>query len=140
MSENFDAAIKQQFAWKNSEVRAFAIALITHALELLHAGTNRFTTDIVTDEERTAAAKLVDEPGTGIAGSVINMLLAAHVIEPFGHHHGGKFYHEKELSRRESRNVTRIGVYQLMGSGIARQFLADNQAPVPESQLELTAA
>ena len=45
-------AIHQQIAWKNSEMRNFATALVRHALEKLGEGSAFFTTDIVSDAER----------------------------------------------------------------------------------------
>lgn len=108
----FQAAIEREIAWKGDEFRAFAVALVELALAS-HEPT--FTTDIVPDERRGT--------GNGIPGSVAHTLKSAHVIEPIGHWHAGKFFPDKKISTREGRNSSPIGIYRLVSVAIAREFL-----------------
>lgn len=116
--QQFQAAIQQQIVWKNYEVRSFAVSLIRHALMLA-----TFTTDIVPDAERGN--------GTGIAGTCIEVLRTAGLIEPVGIIQGGTFYQHRIKSTRPGRNGAWINVYQLTSIALAHEFLRRNGiAPV----------
>jgi len=78
--------------------------------------------------------------GTGIAGSVVQILKSATVIEPCGVTVAGKFYADKVISRREGRNAAYIGVYKLVSESIAREFLRRHGRPVSIKQEELSLA
>lgn len=113
-------AVDQQVVWKNDEIARFARALVRHAVELLRAGTEKFTTDIVPDAERGS--------GPGIAGSVVTMLKNASVIEQRGVWSGPEgdrtFYAERIKSQRGESKGRWIGVYSLCSLAVAEEFLA----------------
>lgn len=110
------SAIARQVAWKDAEVQAFAVSLVSHALSILDkAGMDEFTTDIVPDAERGT--------GTGIAGSVVNLLTQAHVIRPVGVWMGGAFCAKRVLSRRESTNARQLALHTLCSRAAAEEFL-----------------
>jgi len=115
----FHAAIECEVVWKDAEVRRFAVELVERALNSCEP---KFTTDIVPDKLRGT--------GTGIAGSVVQILKTAHVIEPVGVTVAGKFYPDKVISQREGRNSSPIGVYRLVSVNIAREFLRRNSSRV----------
>lgn len=108
-------AIHQQIAWKNSEMRSFAVALVRHALE--QAG-GEFTTDIVPDSERG--------DGQGIAGSVVELLKNAGVIEPVGITQQGVWYPKREISKRPNCKSRYLCVHKLTSRAIAEAFLQRN--------------
>ena len=108
----FQTAIAQEIVWKNAELQRFAVALVAHALE--QGG--HFTTDIVPDSERG--------DGTGIAGSVIELLKNANVISPVGHTHQGQWFALRTKSTRPDRKSAWLSVYQLTSTGAALAFLA----------------
>jgi hypothetical protein len=119
---SLEQAIQREITWKGDEFRSFAVALVELALDELNAGRERFTTDIVPDERRRQIAAN-GCPGNGISGSVTYTLKSAHVIEPIGVVVAGKFYPDKEISKREGRNSSPIGVYRLTSRGLAEEFL-----------------
>jgi hypothetical protein len=108
----FHAAIAQEIVWKNSELQRFAVALVRHALE---QGRPLFTTDIVPDLERG--------DGPGIAGSVIELLKNANVIQPVGHTAEGLWYALRVKSKRPDRKSAWLGCYRLTNDGMAAEFL-----------------
>lgn len=106
--------ICQQVAWKNDEMKRFALALVRRAL----AAGGEFTTDIVPDDERGT--------GTGIAGSVIELLKNASVLEPVGVTQNGEWYAKRLISARPGCKSRYVGVYRLRDRGTARSFLTRN--------------
>jgi len=127
-------AVDQQVAWKNAEIMAFAVALVRHALAMLDSGVEKFTTDIVPDEERGA--------GEGIAGSVVTMLKNAGLIVACGVWAGEKgretFYAERVKSERADSKSRWIGVYKLAGTrNLAVEFLMRNRIEVKPTQPDL---
>lgn len=114
----FQTAIAQQVIWKNPAIRRFAISLVRHALEQ----SDRFTTDIVPDADR------LDDHGqplgTGIAGSVIELLKNANLIQPVGHTGmDGAWYALRKKSNRPDRKGAWVCVYRLSNPALARSFL-----------------
>jgi hypothetical protein len=123
--QNFQEAIHQEITWKNAEVQSFAVALIKHALEL--NGQN-FTTDVVPDTERGA--------GTGIAGTVIEILKNGGLIAPVGVVQHGVFYQHRIKSTRPGRNAAWLNVYKLVSRALAEEFLRRNGNVTLQAQLE----
>ena len=124
----FQQAIAQEIVWKNAELQRFAVALVSHALEK----GGHFTTDIVPDCERGE--------GTGIAGSVIELLKNANVIQPVGHTHQGQWFALRTKSTRPDRKSAWLSVYQLTSAGAALAFLARHGVAAELKQPELIAA
>ena len=120
------AAVHQQITWKNSEMLNFATALVRHALEQPGA---EFTTDIVPDAERG--------DGHGIAGSVVEMLKNASVLEPVGFTQHGIWYAKRVISTRPNCKSRYLCVHRLCSRASAEEFLRRNQIEVHESQPEL---
>lgn len=104
-----------QVAWKNPEMRRFAVALVRAALELKGED---FTTDIVADSIRG--------DGHGIAGSVTTILKDAHVIVPVGVTQNGIFYAQRAQSTRPNAKNRYLNVYRLASPEIAGAFLRNN--------------
>lgn len=132
MNEAFHDAICQEVVWKHPEMKAFAVSLVDHAIRLLTEGREKFTTDIVPDCDRGT--------GTGIAGSVVELLKNAHVIEPVGVNAGGKWYAERERSTREDRKGAWLNVYKLRSRNVAVEFLRRSKAgaqPERREQMEM---
>ncbi len=119
MSDSFHEAIAQEVVWKNDEVRRFAVALVAKALETCRMGEDcTFTTDIVPDELRG--------DGPGIAGSVVELLKNAHVIEPVGITQAGEWYPKRLKSTRPGCKSRYLCVHRLVSVGVARAFLKRN--------------
>ncbi len=114
-------------------MKAFAIALITHALRRLNAGNDYFTTDCVTDAERIVNGRHI---GPGVPGSVITKLKNAHVIQPVGIFVGDKFYADSEKSKRGDAKTRPVDKYKLVTRAIAESFLRRNTADAAP-QMEL---
>ena len=123
-------AVDQQVVWKNDEMLTFSISLVEHALGLLHSGVNKFTTDIVPDEDRGS--------GQGIAGSVISMLTNASVIEPVGVFVAGVFYQERVKSERGESKGRWVNVHKLCSRSVAEEFLRRNNRPTTTVQSNLS--
>lgn len=122
-------AIHQQIVWKNPEMRNFATGLVRHAL----AGErSEWTTDIVPDAERG--------DGHGIAGSVVELLKNAGVIEPVGITQQGVWYPKREISKRPNCKSRYLCVHRLVSRALAEEFLRRNKIEVFESQPELLMA
>jgi hypothetical protein len=125
------AAVDQQVVWKNDEMCAFAVALVRHALARLYDGRScqDFTTDIVPDAARGA--------GHGVAGSVVEMLKNAGVIEPVGITQFGVWYPKREISKRPNCKSRYLCVYRLCSRAVAEEFLRRNKIEFHEVQPEL---
>ena len=121
-------AISQQVVWKNDEVLAFAVSLVRHALAKLNVGATHFTTDIVPDADRGS--------GSGIAGSVVTMLQAAHVLKPVGLEVDKIWYPLHLKSQRPSASARYVRVYQLVSCSAATEFLERNEALVPPKETQ----
>jgi hypothetical protein len=130
MTAAFHEAIAQEVVWKNDEIRRFAVNLVRRAL----AQGGHFTTDIVPDTERGS--------GPGIAGSVIELLKNANVIQPVGYTApNGTWYALRCKSTRPDRKSAWLSVYQLTSAGMAESFLARHgAAPGPLKQQDLIVA
>ncbi len=113
----FNAAIAQEIAWKNHELQRFAVALVRRALEK----GGHFTTDIVPDDCRG--------DGQGIAGSVIELLKNANVVQPVGHTHAGQWFALRTKSTRPDRKSAWLCVYQLTSAPLAAEFLRRHGIP-----------
>lgn len=124
----FHAAIHQEMAWKHPEMERFAVALVRNALSLLESGVTTFTTDIVADGERGN--------GPGIAGSVIEVLKHASVLEGVGMTVGGVWYPRRERSTRAGCKSRYVGVYRLCSQSIGQSFLRRHQVPAGQVQME----
>jgi len=119
-------AVDQQIVWKNNEMMAFAVALVKHARAL--GNDAEFTTDIVPEDARG--------DGRGIAGSVIELLKNAHVIEPVGIMHRGIWYPKREISKRASSKSRYLNFYKLCSPEIAYEFLRRHPLPAaPEPKI-----
>ena len=124
----FQAAIAQEIVWKNPELQRFAVALVQRAVEK----GGHFTTDIVPDDLRG--------DGTGIAGSVIELLKNAHVIVPIGHTDAsGQWYALRMKSTRPDRKSAWLCVYQLTSPARAESFLARHGKIISPVHMELVA-
>jgi hypothetical protein len=121
----FNAAIAQEIAWKNSELQRFAVALVSLALKK----GGHFTTDIVPDAMRG--------DGHGIAGSVVELLKNANVIQPVGHTHQGQWFAMRTQSTRPDRKSAWLNVYQLTSPALAEAFLQRHGHPTAATQPEL---
>jgi hypothetical protein len=124
-------SVDQQVVWKNDEMLAFAVSLARHALALRDRGVFKFTTDIVPDSDRG--------DGQGIAGSVVELLKNAHVIEPVGVMFGQVWYQERIKSERPESKSRYVNVHQLCSRAAAEEFLRRNRVNFATKQLELTA-
>ncbi|MDE2021175.1 MAG: hypothetical protein KGJ13_12640 [Patescibacteria group bacterium] len=126
-------AVDQQDIWKDKEMRAFAIALISHALARLNAGEQNFTTDCVPENERIVDGHPV---GPGIAGSVLTKLQHANLVRPIGVVSYGIFYQRREKSSRPSAKTRYLNVYQLTSRASAMEFLHRHCVEVSPGQLD----
>lgn len=126
----FNAAIAQEIAWKNSELQRFAVALVSLALKK----GGHFTTDIVPDAMRAPSG---GAPGHGIAGSVVELLKNANVIQPVGHNHGGQWFALRTKSTRPDRKSAWLCVYQLTSPALAEAFLQRHGHITAATQPEL---
>lgn len=124
---SFKDAIDQQIIWKNAELQGFAVELVRRALEK----GGHFTTDVVPDTQRG--------DGHGIAGSAVELLKTAGVIQPVGHTHEGKWFALRTKSSRPDRKSAWLNVYQLTAPAVAQAFLARHGTGVvrPLVQAEL---
>ena len=127
--QNFQQAIHAEIVWKTPEVQKFAVALIRHALHLSATTGHHFTTDIVPDSERGT--------GTGIAGTVIELLKNGNLIEAVGVVQGGVFYPHRMKSTRKERNSAWLNVYRLKSVPLAQEFLRRNGQMILQAQLAL---
>lgn len=134
MSDNlqFHQGIHQEMVWKHPEMRTFAISLVEHAVELLGQAVSNFTTDVVPDSDRG--------DGQGVAGSVVELLKNASVIEPVGINADGTWYALRVASERPGSKSRFISVYKLTSRAIAEEFLRRNQRAVVPEQPELIAS
>jgi hypothetical protein len=124
----FNAAIAQEIVWKNPELQRFAVNLVRAAL----TKGGHFTTDIVPDDARG--------DGQGIAGSVVELLKSANVIQPVGHMHHGQWFAMRTKSTRPDRKSAWLCVYQLTSTALAEAFLAlHGAAQTATTQKELFA-
>jgi RNase P/RNase MRP subunit p29 len=126
--EKFHAAIDQQDIWKPGEMRDFAIALVSAAVLKLKAGQIHFTTDDVAEEKHPQSA--------GIAGSVIEKLKNASVIQAVGVTHAGKWYADRVRSTRPTSKGRWIGKYELCSLHNGSEFLARNAVEIAGQQLQ----
>jgi hypothetical protein len=125
----FQQAIAQEIVWKNPELQRFAVTLVEKAL----AKGGHFTTDIVPDDVRG--------DGSGIAGSVVELLKNAHVIQPVGLlDRAGQWYALRTKSTRPDRKSAWLNVYQLTGHALAQEFLRRHGLPPPPKQVEFALA
>lgn len=125
----FQAAIAQQTIWKNFEMQQFAVTLIEKAL----AKGGHFTTDLVPDDCRGQ--------GSGIAGSVVELLKNAKVIQPVGMlDSGGQWYALRTKSTRPDRKSAWLNVYQLTSPALAQTFLRRHGLPPVPKQDEFALA
>jgi hypothetical protein len=129
----FHEAIDQQDVWKAPEMRAFAVALVRAAVEKLKNGQLHFSTDDVPEDQHPESS--------GVAGSVIEKLKNAHVIEPVGRMIDGQWYPERVRSARASRKGAWICKYQLCSLANGSEFLRRNAVAIfgQQQQLDLTA-
>lgn len=130
----FQAAIAQEIVWKNPELQRFAVELVRAAL----AKGGHFTTDIVPDSVRGGGPG--GHPGTGIAGSVVELLKNAGVIQPVGHTHNGQWFALRTKSTRPDRKSAWLCVYQLTSHALAQAFLARHGVIKTATQLDLVPA
>jgi hypothetical protein len=79
----------------------------------------KFSTDLVSNEIRGS--------GTGIAGSVVELLKNANIIEPVGVTVGDKWYPERAKSTRSGRKSAYVCLYRLKSLSLASAFLRRNQ-------------
>jgi Tfp pilus assembly protein PilW len=122
----FQQAIAQEIVWKHPELQRFAVELMQRALK--QGG--HFTTDIVPDEVRG--------DGHGIAGSVIELLKNAGLIQPVGHTDPrGQWYALRTKSTRPDRKSAWLCVYQLTNPALAQSFLARHGKTFSPVQMEL---
>ena len=125
----FQAAIAQQTVWKSAELRQFAVALVERAL----ARGGHFTTDLVPDDLRG--------DGPGIAGSVVELLKNAKVIQPVGMlDRGGQWFALRTKSTRGNRKGAWLNVYQLTSPALAQEFLRRHGLPPAPKQEEFALA
>ena len=129
-------AVDQQDIWKDAQMRAFACALVSHALARLNAGNIHFTTDCVPNSERIVDGVHI---GNGVPGSVVTKLKNAHVIRAVGVVVAGKFYADSEKSHRDAAKTRPVDIYELCSRSIAEEFLRRNRVNFATKQLELTA-
>ena len=111
MNAQFHEAIAQEIVWKNGEMHRFAVELVKRAV----AAGGHFTTDLVPDTARG--------DGQGIAGSVVELLKNANVIQPVGHTQAGQWYALRTKSTRPDRKGAWLCVYQLTSPALAQAFL-----------------
>lgn len=125
----FQAAIAQEIVWKNHELQRFAVTLVEKAL----ARGGHFTTDLVPDDARG--------DGIGIAGSVVELLKNAKVIQPVGMlDRGGQWYALRTKSTRPDRKSAWLNVYQLTSPALAQEFLRRHGLPPAPKQDEFALA
>lgn len=127
-------AVDQQDIWKDAQMRAFAVALVDHALRLLNGGTLVFTTDCVPDKDRVVAGVHI---GNGVPGSVVTKLKNANVIKAVGVIVAGKFYADSEKSKRGDAKTRPVDKYQLASRAVAEEFLRRNKIKPAAPQMEL---
>ena len=118
------AAVDQQDIWKDDQMRAFAVALVTHALQQLNVGSLHFTTDCVPDAERVAGGIHI---GPGVPGSVLTKLQNANIARPVGVFQNGVFYQHRVKSGRDEAKTRYVNVYELASRAAAEEFLRRNK-------------
>ena len=123
----FHQAIDQQDIWKPGEMRDFAIALVSTAVLKLKAGQIHFTTDDVAEDKHPQSS--------GIAGSVIEKLKNASVIQAVGVTHAGKWYADRIRSTRPSSKGRWISKYELCSLHNGCEFLERNAVEIAGQQL-----
>jgi hypothetical protein len=123
----FHEAIDQQDIWKPGEMRDFAIALVSAAITKLKAGQVHFTTDDVAEDKHPQSS--------GIAGSVIEKLKNASVIQSVGVTHAGKWYADRIKSTRPTSKGRWIGKYELCSLHNGCEFLERNAVEIAGQQL-----
>ena len=129
----FQTAIAQEIVWKNAEMQRFAVELVRRAL----AKGGHFTTDLVPDEVRGSA---FGQAGSGIAGSVVELLKNARLIVPVGQTDAaGQWYALRTKSTRPDRKSAWLCVYQLASPALAEAFLKRHGHTRPAQQLQLAA-
>jgi hypothetical protein len=116
MNEAFQEAIAQEVVWKNAELKRFATELVDRSAKLGEGA--EFTTDIV--------PSVVRGSGPGIAGSVVELLKNANVIEPVGITQGGVWYPKRVKSTRRECKSRYLCVLRLKSMALARAFLKRN--------------
>ncbi len=127
----FHVAIDQQDIWKPGEMRDFAVALVSAAVTKLKGGSVEFTTDDVPEDKHPQSH--------GIAGSVIEKLKNASVIEAVGVLHAGRWYADRVRSSRPSSKGRWIGKYQLCSLTHGCEFLKRNAVAIAGQQMDLLA-
>ena len=128
-NETFHEAIDAQDIWKPGEMHSFAVALVAAAIAKLKGGSLKFSTDDVPE---------VDHPkSSGIAGSVIEKLKNASLIEACGHFHEGKWCADRIRSTRASAKGRWIGTYRLCSLALGNEFLERNGVEIVRRQAEL---
>lgn len=127
--EQFHRAIDQQDIWKHGEMRDFAVALVSAAVAKLKAGQVHFTTDDVAEDKHPQSS--------GIAGSVIEKLKNASVIQAVGVTHAGKWYADRIRSTRPTSKGRWIGKYELCSLHNGAEFLRRNAVAIAGQQLLL---
>lgn len=126
----FHEAIDAQDIWKPGEMHSFAVALVAAAVLKLKGGHVRFSTDDVPE---------IDHPSSsGIAGSVVEKLKNASLIEACGHMHDGAWCADRIRSVRTSAKGRWIGTYKLCSLALGNAFLERNAVAVVRKQAELT--
>jgi hypothetical protein len=117
-------SLSQLTAWKDREMRAFAVAFVLHALTRLNAGIPHSTVDCVPDSERTIDGRAISK---NVPGNVITQLKYAHIIKAVGVVVDGKFYADSEKSTRGSAKTRPVDKYELCSRAAAEEFLRRNK-------------
>ena len=106
------------------------MAVVAAAVTKLKAGALRFSTDDVPEADHPKSS--------GIAGSVIEKLKNASLIEACGHLHEGEWCADRIRSFRPSAKGRWIGTYKLCSLALGNAFLERNAVAVVRKQAELT--
>ena len=111
---------------------AFCSALLVAAVNRLDAGLSYFASDDVPE------TKYPDKKDSAVVGAVTSQLIRAGTIQQFyGNIPSEKIFGGRRMSKRGTRNGSKIGIYQLTNRGMAVEWLKRNGVSTEPVQTSL---
>ncbi len=127
-ANEFAEAREVQWLWKTVEMQRMARAIVGLALERAEFAADDLPAEMV-------------HGGTGIAGSIMALLVNNGVIRRVGLWRGQEFYGKERPSKREGRKDAKLKVFEVADRRKAEAFLRRDKHQVRElTQGELIAA